>query len=147
VAGAKYCTILFKFTPMGIRKEELCEKSGCLLKRKEMKDVPWSFGSCHVCWKKVRRTFSDERKTPHPYQSKIHDPNLSVLGGYGCIICNGCVIEMEKYSEDEDDRCMRCPYCGHQVLELEIKHKHGGFNINYEKATVVWQQFGFGSQS
>jgi hypothetical protein len=33
------------------------------------------------------------------------------------------------------------------VLELEIKHKHGGFNINYEKATVVWQQFGFGSQS
>jgi hypothetical protein len=31
------------------------------------------------------------------------------------------------------------------VLELEIKHKHGGFNINYEKATAVWQQFGFGS--
>jgi hypothetical protein len=30
------------------------------------------------------------------------------------------------------------------VLELEIKHKHGGFDINYEKATVVWQQFGFG---
>jgi hypothetical protein len=28
------------------------------------------------------------------------------------------------------------------MLELEIKHKHGGFNINYEKATVVWQQFG-----
>jgi hypothetical protein len=34
---------------------------------------------------------------------------------------------------------------GGWVLELEIKHKHGGFNINYEKATVVWQQFGFGS--
>jgi hypothetical protein len=31
-----------------------------------------------------------------------------------------------------------------KVLELEIKHKHGGFNINYENATVVWQQFGFG---
>jgi hypothetical protein len=31
------------------------------------------------------------------------------------------------------------------MLELKIKHKHGGFNINYEKATVVWQQFGFGS--
>jgi hypothetical protein len=30
------------------------------------------------------------------------------------------------------------------LLELEIKHKHGGFNINYEKATVVWQQSGFG---
>jgi hypothetical protein len=27
-------------------------------------------------------------------------------------------------------------------LELEIKHKHGGFNVNYEKATVVWQQSG-----
>jgi hypothetical protein len=43
----------------------------------------------------------------------------------------------------------RLPYCGPtiyiKVLELEIKHKHGGFNINYEKATVVWQQFGFGS--
>jgi hypothetical protein len=36
--------------------------------------------------------------------------------------------------------------CNHQpLLELEIKHKHGGFNINYEKATVVWQRFGFGS--
>jgi hypothetical protein len=33
----------------------------------------------------------------------------------------------------------------HMLLELEIKHKHGGFNINYEKATVVWQQFGFAS--
>jgi hypothetical protein len=32
-----------------------------------------------------------------------------------------------------------------KLLELEIKHKHGGFNIDYEKATVVWQQFGFGS--
>jgi hypothetical protein len=32
-----------------------------------------------------------------------------------------------------------------RVLELEIKHKHAGFNINYEKATVIWQQFGFGS--
>jgi hypothetical protein len=31
------------------------------------------------------------------------------------------------------------------LLELEIKHKHDGFNINYEKATVVWQQFGSGS--
>jgi hypothetical protein len=43
----------------------------------------------------------------------------------------------------------RLPFCRPliyiKVLELEIKHKHGGFNINYEKATVVWQQFGFGS--
>jgi hypothetical protein len=31
-----------------------------------------------------------------------------------------------------------------KMLELKIKHKHGSFNINYEKATVVWQQFGFG---
>jgi hypothetical protein len=41
------------------------------------------------------------------------------------------------YLFDKDDRSA--------VLELKIKHKHGGFNINYEKATVVWQQFGFGS--
>ena len=43
----------------------------------------------------------------------------------------------------------RLPFCRPiiyiKVLELEIKHKHGGFNINYEKATVVWQRFGFGS--
>jgi hypothetical protein len=43
----------------------------------------------------------------------------------------------------------RLPFCRPiiciKVLELEVKHKHGGFNINYEKATVVWQQFGFGS--
>jgi hypothetical protein len=32
-----------------------------------------------------------------------------------------------------------------KVLELEIKHKHGGFNIHYEKATVVWQRFEFES--
>jgi hypothetical protein len=45
----------------------------------------------------------------------------------------------------------RLPYCRPiiyiKVLELEIKHKHGGFNINYEKATVVCQQFGFGLYS
>jgi hypothetical protein len=28
-----------------------------------------------------------------------------------------------------------------KVLELEIKHKHRGFNMNYEKATGVWQRF------
>jgi hypothetical protein len=43
----------------------------------------------------------------------------------------------------------RLPFCCRiiyiKVLKLEIKHKHGGFNINYEKATVVWQQFGFAS--
>jgi hypothetical protein len=43
----------------------------------------------------------------------------------------------------------RLPFCRPiihiKVLELEIKHKHGGFNINYEKATVVWQQFGLRS--
>jgi hypothetical protein len=32
-----------------------------------------------------------------------------------------------------------CASKGQTLLELEIKHKHGGFNINYEKATVVWQ--------
>jgi hypothetical protein len=111
---AKYCTVLFEFTPRGIRKNKLSEKSDYLLKRKDMKNLPWSFGSCHACWKKVRRNFSDERKTPHPYQSQIDDPNLSVLGGCGCIICNGCVMEMEKYSKD-DDRWTGCPYCGHQA--------------------------------
>ena len=39
----------------------------------------------------------------------------------------------------------RLPFCHSiiyiKVLELEIKHKHGGFNINDEKATVVWHRF------
>jgi hypothetical protein len=39
---------------------------------------------------------------------------------------------------------MNCSIGKWPLLELEIKHKHGGFNLNYEKATVVWQQFGFG---
>jgi hypothetical protein len=43
----------------------------------------------------------------------------------------------------------RLPFCRPiiyiKMWELEIKHKHGSFNINYEKATVVWQQFRFGS--
>jgi hypothetical protein len=30
------------------------------------------------------------------------------------------------------------------IVVVKIKHKHGGFNINYEKATVVWQQIGSG---
>jgi hypothetical protein len=38
-----------------------------------------------------------------------------------------------------------CPIIYIKVFELEIKHKHGGFNINYEKATMVWQQVGSGS--
>jgi hypothetical protein len=38
----------------------------------------------------------------------------------------------------------RCLVGLRRLLELEIKHKHGGFNVKYEKATVVWQQFGFG---
>jgi hypothetical protein len=32
-----------------------------------------------------------------------------------------------------------------ECWSLEIEHKHGGFNINYQKATVVWQQFGSGN--
>jgi hypothetical protein len=43
----------------------------------------------------------------------------------------------------------RLPFCRRiiyiKVLELKIKHKHGRFNINYEKATVGWQQFRFRS--
>jgi hypothetical protein len=35
----------------------------------------------------------------------------------------------------------RLPFCRLiiyiKVFKLEIKHKHGGFNIHYEKATVV----------
>jgi hypothetical protein len=35
----------------------------------------------------------------------------------------------------------RLPFCRRiiyiKVFKLEIKHKHGGFNIHYEKATVV----------
>jgi hypothetical protein len=46
----------------------------------------------------------------------------------------------------DNNRLLYCrPILYIKVLELEIKHKHGGFNLNYEKATVVWQQFGFGS--
>jgi hypothetical protein len=45
----------------------------------------------------------------------------------------------------------RLPFCRPiiyiKVLELEIKYKLGGFNINYEKATLVWQQFGFKLQA
>jgi hypothetical protein len=43
----------------------------------------------------------------------------------------------------------RIPFCCLiiciKVLESEIKHKHGGFKKIYEKATMVWQQFGLGS--
>jgi hypothetical protein len=41
-------------------------------------------------------------------------------------------------------KCKRLYYDALVVFELEIKHKHCGLNINVEKATVVWQQFGFG---
>jgi hypothetical protein len=40
----------------------------------------------------------------------------------------------------------RLPYCCSIIyIKVQIKHKYGSFNINNEKATVVWQQFGFGS--
>jgi hypothetical protein len=54
--------------------------------------------------------------------------------GNSAIFCYALGIESGK-----------CGFLTVLLLELEIKHKHGGFNINYEKATVVWQQFGFGS--
>jgi hypothetical protein len=54
-------------------------------------------------------------------------------------------LEQESNQEDYWIPKKRLKQQAILVLELEIKHKHGGFNINYEKATVVWQQFGFGS--
>ena len=108
---AKYCMVLFEFVPMGNRMEALGETGGYLLKTKKL-DAPWSFGSCNACWKEGRRNFTDTTKTMHPFIAKFNDPNLSVLGGCGCVICNGCVTEMEKYSE-EKVRCTACPYCGY----------------------------------
>jgi hypothetical protein len=52
-------------------------------------------------------------RTPHSYDSKINDPNVSVMAGCGHEICNGCVMGVEKYTQQDKDRCSPCPYCGH----------------------------------
>jgi hypothetical protein len=108
---AKYSTILFEFIPGGKRMDGFGENGPSVLKTKEL-DGPWSFGSCHSCWKKKTRNFSNTKKTQHPYRTTIDDPNLSVLGGCGCVICNGCVMQMEKYAAEEE-LCTGCSYCGY----------------------------------
>jgi hypothetical protein len=73
---------------------------------------------------------------PHSVAASLHKVSIS---------CNvGCRLLLTPRGGSERFVVFHCHW---PLLELEIKHKHGGFNINYEKATVVWQQFGFGSQS
>jgi hypothetical protein len=131
---AKYNTIVYEFVPMGKRQTKLEASGDYILKIKTIENTPWSFGSCHACWKNKERNFTNSVRTPHPYHSKINDPNLSVMGGYGHVICNGCVMGVEKCTEDKD-RCSPCPYCGHTnafpkdlrkwcILEqVEMSHK------------------------
>ncbi len=93
---AKYSTIVYEFVPMGMRQAKLEADGDYVLKIKKVKNPPWSFGSCHSCWKKKNCSFRDTAKTPRPYDAKINNPNLSVMGGCGHIICNGCILGVEK---------------------------------------------------
>jgi hypothetical protein len=109
---AKYSTILYEFVPMGKRQTKLEVNGDYILRIKTIQKTPWSFGSCHACWKSKKRNFTNTTRTPHPYDAEINDPNLSVLGGCGHVICNECVMSVEKYTQGKD-RCSPCPYCGH----------------------------------
>ena len=108
---AKYTKIVFEFIPMGKRKAELAGDGSYVLKEKDIQDAPWSFGSCHACWKMKDRKFTDKLRTPHPYEASLAEPNLSVLGGCGHVICNACVMKVEKYTLEEESYGS-CPYCG-----------------------------------
>jgi rubrerythrin len=110
---AKYTKIVFEFIPMGKRQAKLEVDGSYILKEKAIHDAPWSFGSCHACWKRKQRNFTDKSRTPHPYQASLTEPNLSVLGGCGHVICNACVMKVEKYTH-EDEPSGSCPYCGNQ---------------------------------
>ena len=109
---AKYSIILFEFVPGSKRMKGFGENGASFLKTKRLNSPSWSFGSCHACWKEVRRNFTDTTRTKHPYRTTFDNPNLSVLDGCGCVICNVWVMEMEKYSEKEE-RCTGCSYCGY----------------------------------
>lgn len=108
---AKYTKIVYEFIPMGKRQEKLEVNGSYILKKKDIQDAPWSFGSCHACWKMKERNFTDISRTPHPYQASPTEPNLSVLGGCGHVICNACVMKVERYTL-EDEPYRSCPYCG-----------------------------------
>ena len=111
---AKYTKIVFEFIPMGKRQAKLEVDGSYILKEKVIQNAPWSFGSCHACWKLKERNFTDKKRTPHPYESSLTEPNLSVLGGCGHVICNACVMKVEKWCTGEDESYGICPYCGNQ---------------------------------
>ena len=62
---AKYSTILFEFIPGGKRMDGFGENGPSVLKTKEL-DGPWSFGSCHSCWKKKGETLPIQKKPSIP---------------------------------------------------------------------------------
>jgi hypothetical protein len=79
--------------------------------RPPIKDVHFSFGSCHSCWKLSRRNFSDPEKTPY-LTANADDPNLPRLGYCGCVCCNQCVREIELHKSNLSKEFVHCPYCG-----------------------------------
>jgi hypothetical protein len=104
---------VYDFVPMGKRQTKFEADGDYILKIKTIENTPWSLGSCHACWKNKERNFTNTVRTPHSYDAKIKEPNLSVMGGCGHVICNGCVMGVEKYTKDKN-RCSPCPYyCGH----------------------------------
>jgi hypothetical protein len=83
--------------------------------------------------------YKTELRTFHREKKEFQDNKAKVF----VIILGQCTHNVKSKLENELGYATLEIY--DDVVRLLRQHKHGGFNINYEKATVVWQQFGFGS--
>jgi hypothetical protein len=114
---AKYVELIWEFTPDG---QALEKRMVVNFKIRSAHQTYWSFGSCNSCWKQGRRNFTDTDITGHPLQAHANDPNLPRLGRCGCVICNECVLELERSPRNKEKMDVHCPYCGNE--ECFSKH-------------------------
>jgi len=108
---AKFVEIIWEFTPNG---RALNKRMVLKIVMRNADSTYWSFGSCNSCWKRARRNFTDNVITGHPLRVPSDDPSLPRLGRCGCVVCNGCVMELEMNKENIDKMEVHCPYCGNE---------------------------------
>jgi hypothetical protein len=109
---AEYTTVMFEFVPMGGKTSTFGGgwEAYYIEDKKSKEDT--LVGNCDGCWKGKLTNFTNGTKTPHPFEAEINDPNLSILSGCWHIICNECVMGVEKALLVKYC-CSGCPYCGH----------------------------------
>jgi hypothetical protein len=87
------------------------------------------FANCMCCSK---RNFTEDNY-PHPYSVGLDHPGTALLGGCGCVVCNGCVEAAMRLGPMYCDS-VECPYCKYPfafdtvtklwITNLEVMHSY-----------------------